>query len=56
MIWGGADTIATRIGQYRQAGADHVILHALSEGDQPGPIEVARQPAGGLVGQRAQSP
>jgi probable F420-dependent oxidoreductase len=49
VIWGDADAIATRIGQYRQAGADHVMLHALNEGAQPGPIEVARQLAGYLL-------
>jgi len=43
VIWGDASTIATRIGRYRQAGADHVMLHALGEGDQPGPVEVARE-------------
>jgi len=49
VIWGDAGTITARIGQYRQAGADHVMLHVLNEGGQPGPIEVARQLAGGLV-------
>ena len=49
VIWGDAGTITTRIGQYRQAGADHVMLHVLSEGGQPSPIEVARQLAGRLV-------
>ena len=29
--------------------ADHVMLHVLNEGGQPGPIEVARQLAGSLV-------
>jgi probable F420-dependent oxidoreductase len=56
LIWGDAATIADRIGQYRQAGADHVMLHVLSEGDQPGPVEVARRLAGSLAGQRVQSP
>lgn len=49
VIWGDANMIAARIGQYRQAGADHVMLHVLTEGGQPGPIEVARQLAGSLV-------
>ena len=49
VIWGDAGTIAARIGQYRQAGADHVMLHVLNEGAQPSPIEVARQLAGRLV-------
>jgi hypothetical protein len=38
--------VAARIGQLRQAGADHVILHVLAEGSQPGPIEAARALAG----------
>jgi probable F420-dependent oxidoreductase len=46
VIWGGADTVAARISQLRQAGADHVILHVLHEGGQPGPIEAARALAG----------
>ena len=50
VIWGDADAIAARIGQYRQAGADHVVLHVLNDGAQPGPIEVARQLAGRLIG------
>jgi len=49
VIWGDADAIATRIGRYRQAGADHVMLHVLSEGDQPGPIEAARRLASSLL-------
>jgi hypothetical protein len=52
LIWGDAGTIAARIGQYRQAGADHVMLHVLNDGDQPGPMEVARQLAGGLLAGR----
>jgi probable F420-dependent oxidoreductase len=49
VIWGDAGTIAARIGQYRRAGADHVMLHVLNDGDQPGPMEVARQLAGNLL-------
>jgi hypothetical protein len=52
VIWGDAGTIATRIGQYRQAGADHVMLHVLNDGGQPGPMEVARRLAGGLLAGR----
>lgn len=55
VIWGGADAIAARIGQYRRAGADHIVLHVLNEDAQPGPIEVARQLAGRLAGSRPQS-
>ncbi len=46
ICWGGPDTVAARIGQLREAGADHVILHVLAEGSQPGPIETARVLAG----------
>jgi probable F420-dependent oxidoreductase len=49
VIWGDADAIATRISRYRQAGADHVMLHVLSEGAQPGPIEAARRLASSLL-------
>ena len=50
VIWGDADTITARIREYLAAGADHVMLHVLSEGDQPGPIEVARTLATSLPG------
>jgi probable F420-dependent oxidoreductase len=43
---GDPGTVAARIGQLHEAGADHVILHVLSEGGQPGPIEAARALAG----------
>jgi len=49
VIWGDSDAIDGRIGQYRQAGADHIMLHVLNDGDQPGPIEVARQLADRLI-------
>jgi hypothetical protein len=49
---GDPGTIATRIGQYRQAGADDVMLHVLNDGDQPGPMEVARRLADGLLAGR----
>src|SRR5215831_264070 len=49
VIWGDAEAITARIGEYRQAGADHVMLHILNDGDQHGPIEVARQLAGRLI-------
>jgi hypothetical protein len=41
--------IAARINEHRNAGADQVALTVLAEGDQPGPIEVARQLAGRLL-------
>jgi probable F420-dependent oxidoreductase len=50
VIWGDADTITARIRGQLQAGADHIIFHVLSEGSQPGPIEVARALAAGLAG------
>jgi probable F420-dependent oxidoreductase len=43
---GDPGTISARIGQLHEAGADHVILHVLHEGGQPGPIEAARALAG----------
>ena len=49
VIWGDADTVTARIGQQLRAGADHVMLHVLSEGSQPGPAEAARRLANGLV-------
>jgi probable F420-dependent oxidoreductase len=48
VIWGDADTVSARITQQLQSGADHVILHVLSEGSQPGPIDVARALIGNL--------
>jgi alkanesulfonate monooxygenase SsuD/methylene tetrahydromethanopterin reductase-like flavin-dependent oxidoreductase (luciferase family) len=50
VIWGDADTVAARVGRLRQAGADHVILHVLTEGSQPGPVEAARSLASRLAG------
>ena len=48
VTWGDADAIIARINEHRQAGADQVVLTILNEGDQPAPIEVARQLAGRL--------
>jgi len=48
VIWGDADTVAERIGQQLQAGADHVMLQVLSDGSQPGLIEAARSLASRL--------
>lgn len=45
---GDAETITAQISQHLRAGADHVMLHVLSEGNQPGPIAVARRLAGRL--------
>src|SRR4051812_12634037 len=49
VAWGDADTITDRIRAQRNAGADHVILAPLSEGDQPGPLDVAHQLADRLT-------
>jgi probable F420-dependent oxidoreductase len=53
VTWGDVDTIAARISEHRQAGADQVVLTILNDDDQPGdhagPIEVARQLAGRLL-------
>ena len=40
---GDADTIAARLDEHLSAGADHVIVTVLSEGDQPGLLDVAGQ-------------
>ncbi len=49
VVWGGADTITARLAEQVAAGADHVVLGVLNEGDQPGAIEVARELAGRLT-------
>jgi probable F420-dependent oxidoreductase len=49
VAWGDADAITARIREHRTAGADQVMLQVLNAGDQPGPIEVARQLAGALL-------
>jgi probable F420-dependent oxidoreductase len=46
VLWGDVDTITARVGEHLRAGADHVVFHVLNEGNQPGPIEVARRLAG----------
>ena len=50
VVWGDADAIGARVNEHRDAGADQVVLDVLAQGDQPGPIEVARMLAGKLVG------
>jgi len=52
IIWGSPGTIAARVRRQLDAGADHIVLHVLSEPGQPGPIQVARAPAGLLPGRR----
>jgi probable F420-dependent oxidoreductase len=43
VAWGSVDTIAARIREHRTAGADQVVIATLNDGDQPGPIDVARE-------------
>jgi probable F420-dependent oxidoreductase len=50
VAWGDPETIAARVRQHLDAGADHVMLHTLTDAGQPGPIEAARQLAGPLLG------
>jgi probable F420-dependent oxidoreductase len=47
--YGDAGTIAARVGDYLRSGADHVIIHVLSEGSQPSPVDAARQLAGAAL-------
>ena len=42
VTWGDADTIAARVDEHLHAGADQVVLGVLHDGNQPGPIDVAR--------------
>jgi probable F420-dependent oxidoreductase len=49
VTWGDADTIAARINEHQQAGADQVVLTILNDGDQPRHLAVARQLAGRLL-------
>jgi probable F420-dependent oxidoreductase len=48
VAWGGSDTVAARVNEYLQAGADHVALTVLNNDDQPA-IDSARQLARGLL-------
>ena len=49
VAWGDEDAIAARINDYRAAGADHVVLGVINEGDQPGPVDVGRRMAERLI-------
>jgi probable F420-dependent oxidoreductase len=49
VAWGDAGAITARVREHLTAGADQVVLQVLNAGDQPGPIEVARQLAGSLL-------
>jgi probable F420-dependent oxidoreductase len=44
-VWGSPAAVAERAAELRAAGADHVKLSVLHDGDQPGPLEVAREVA-----------
>jgi probable F420-dependent oxidoreductase len=48
VAWGDADAITARIDEHRAAGADHVVVSVISDGDQPGLLDVAERlfPAG----------
>jgi probable F420-dependent oxidoreductase len=48
IAWGDADAITARIDEHRAAGADHVVVSVISDGDQPGLLDVAERlfPAG----------
>ena len=48
VAWGTADAITARVSEYRQAGADHVALTVLDDGDQPA-ADAPRQLARGLL-------
>ena len=51
VTWGGTDTIAARVNEHLQAGADQVMLTILNQdAGRPFPIETARQLAGLLLG------
>jgi probable F420-dependent oxidoreductase len=49
VTWGDVDAIAARVGEHLEAGADQVILGVLHDGDQPGPVDVARRLANRLI-------
>lgn len=48
--WGGTDAIAARVGELRQAGADHVAVSIVSASRQP-TLDEWRAVAGALIGQ-----
>lgn len=43
VAWGDADAIGQRIAEHHVAGADHVIVTVITDGDQPGLVQVAQQ-------------
>lgn len=43
VIWGDPATVTARLGEFRDAGADHIALHIRNDGGQPGPLAAARQ-------------
>lgn len=48
--WGGPDVAAARAREHLAAGADQVVLSAVSDGSQPGDLGVARELAPLLLG------
>jgi probable F420-dependent oxidoreductase len=49
VTWGDGDALTARVGEHLHAGADQVVLGVLHDGDQPGPIDVARELARRLI-------
>lgn len=49
-VWGSPATVAHRAAELRAAGADHVSVSVLHDGDQPGPLDAARELAPLLLG------
>jgi probable F420-dependent oxidoreductase len=43
VAWGDADAIGRRIDEHRAAGADHIVVTVVSEGDQPDLLDVAER-------------
>jgi len=48
VIWGDPATVAARLREFRDAGADHIALHVRHEAGQPAPLAAARQLAPAL--------
>ncbi len=48
VIWGDPATVTARLGEFRDAGADHIALHIRNDACQPGPLAAARQLAPAL--------
>ena len=48
VIWGDPATVAARLREFRDAGADHIALHVRHDDGQPAPLSAARQLAPAL--------